>query len=1088
MTPHRLRSFGLAALALLLVALAGSSRAQPLRLIQEVDDEDAPGAPFPPESGVQLELGQDGEAALVSPHGRRERLDPSNVSFARDAEGAARVVALDPQSGELLVLRLGTGGVTEQTLRVRELSGVAAAGVALDPARDRLFVLEASRGRVLRIDGVMHGRRRSESFELPAQLPELRGLAFDPTSGHLLALAPDAGELLEFTPEGRLVSVRALPARARGARTLAVAPSSDATDAPERHSLFVAAESAGGGSTFELALESLALAAASTVVATLVQTVNTAAFSPPSPDPSGIELIGDAGPLLIGDGEVEEMSIWAGVNLFEVSTSGSQTGNSSSTFFSDEPVGVARNPANGRIFISDDTGTRSVYEVTPGANNRIDVGDPVRQFPTAGFGANDPEGVAYGAGSLWIADGVNAEVYRLSPGANSQFDGGGDDVISHFDTQSLGVTDPEGIAYDSDGGNLYVVGEPTDRVAHISASGSLLRWIDTSAANADAPAGLAYGPGPAGSGTRRLYLVARGVDNGSNPNENDGKLYVFSLAPLTSGNQVPNVSAGPDLATDVSSPVTLAGSVGDDGLPNPPGTVTTTWSQLSGPGTISFANPNAVSTTATFSGVGSYVARLTANDSQLQASDDVSIVATSSNGNTTLERRLVAGSDDAEQGASGSVGLTSSDLELVEDGGDVQTVGLRFAGLAIPRGATIQTAWIQFQTDETGIALASLTLAGEASDDAAPFASGAGNVGARPRTAAAVAWSPSAWNMVGEAGDPQRTPDLAAVVREIVSRGGWNSGQSLAFIVTGSGSRVAESFEGSATGAALLHVEFGGSGGNLSPSVSAGPDRTISLGGAASLDGSASDDGMPDPPGVLSTSWSQLSGPGLAQFASASSVDTTATFSAAGSYVLRLLADDGAAQASDQMAVTVIDPNAAGVVEARINLGSDDAEQRVSNGSVSLTGSDLELGVDGVRIQLVGLRFPGLAIPPGAHIRSAWIQLQADETNANLASLGVQAELSASPAPFAASAFNLSSRPRTAALTWTPATWSLVGEASDAQRTPDLASLVQDAVNVPGRSLGDALVFVISGSGTRTAESFEGKATGAALLHVEYGP
>ena len=63
----------------------------------------------------------------------------------------------------------------------------------------------------------------------------------------------------------------------------------------------------------------------------------------------------------------------------------------------------------------------------------------------------------------------------------------------------------------------------------------------------------------------------------------------------------------------------------DDGLPNPPGAVSTTWSKVSGPGTVTFGNANAVDTTASFSLAGSYVLRLTANDSALQASDDISV-------------------------------------------------------------------------------------------------------------------------------------------------------------------------------------------------------------------------------------------------------------------------------------------------------------------------------------------------------------------------------------------------------------------------------------------------------------------------------
>jgi uncharacterized protein YjiK len=1081
--PLRSLVLGLAALV-----LAAGASAQPLPLIREVDDEEAAGAPFPPGEGIQLELGAEGGATLSWARGRRRDLsDASLVAFARAADGSARVVALDPVSGELLVLRAGARGVASQTLRLGELVGLEASGLAFDADNGRLFVLEGSRARIVRMDDVLRARRRSETIELSGPLPVLRGLAFDPASGHLLALAPPTGELLELAQDGRLVSVRMLPEHARGARTLAIAPSTDGSDAPERLSLFAAAPSAGGGTTYELALEPLALAAATTVSPTLLQTVLTSAFTPPSPDPSGIELLGPDGPLLISDGEVEEMSIYRGANLFEVSLAGSLLSTADTTAFSDEPTGVARNPGNGHLFFSDDTGTRSVYEVTPGSDGRVSPGDPVRQIVLPS--SIDTEGVAFGSGSLWIADGVNAEVYRISPGGNGLFDGGGDDLISHFDVGALGVTDPEGIAYDPDGGNLYLTGAGDDLVAHVTASGALLRWLDLSAGNPRNSAGLAYGPGPAGTTTRRLYLVARGTDNDSDPNENDGKLFVFAVAPLSSGNQAPSVSAGPDLTTDLSQPVALDGSVGDDGLPNPPGQLTTSWSQLSGPGTITFAQPNAVDTTATFSGVGTYVARLTASDSQLSAFDDVAIVVSSSDGTTTLEKRVAAGSDDAEQGASGAVDLTSSDLELVTDGSDVQAVGVRFAGLAIPRGAPIQAAWLQFQTDEATSVATSLTIRGEASDDAAPFTSGTNNVGARPRTAAAVAWAPPAWNVVGEAGLAQRSPDLRAIVQEIVNRSGWSSGHSLAFVLTGSGSRVAESYDGTASAAPLLHVVFGGSAGNQPPSASAGPDRIVALAEAAALDGSASDDGLPNPPGALTTRWSQVSGPGVARFADANTVDTTVSFSAAGSYVLRLSVSDGEAEAADDAGFTVVDPDAPGVVNARIAAGADDAEQRVSNGSVALGGDDLELGFDRKQAQLIGLRFQNLVIPPGAHIRSAWIQLTADETKTSLASLTIAAEASANAAVLRASAFDLSSRPRTAtSVAWTPPVWSLVGESGAAQRTPDLTALVQEVVNRPGWDFGNAMVFLVSGSGTRTAESFEGSAASAPLLHVEYGP
>jgi hypothetical protein len=46
------------------------------------------------------------------------------------------------------------------------------------------------------------------------------------------------------------------------------------------------------------------------------------------------------------------------------------------------------------------------------------------------------------------------------------------------------------------------------------------------------------------------------------------------------------------------------------------------------------------------------------------------------------------------------------------------------------------------------------------------------------------------------------------VIQEIVNRPGWASGNSLVILISGTGKRVAESFNGDKTGAALLHVEY----------------------------------------------------------------------------------------------------------------------------------------------------------------------------------------------------------------------------------------------------------------------------------------
>src|SRR5882762_9959878 len=92
---------------------------------------------------------------------------------------------------------------------------------------------------------------------------------------------------------------------------------------------------------------------------------------------------------------------------------------------------------------------------------------------------------------------------------------------------------------------------------------------------------------------------------------------------------------------------------------------------------------------------------------------------------------------------------------------------------------------------------------------------------------------------------------------------------------------------------------------NLAPVVNAGVDQVITLPSIANLTGVAIDDGQPNPPGVLTTTWSQVSGPGTVSFSNASALNSTATFSASGAYVLRLTASDGALAVSDDVAVTV---------------------------------------------------------------------------------------------------------------------------------------------------------------------------------------
>ena len=125
----------------------------------------------------------------------------------------------------------------------------------------------------------------------------------------------------------------------------------------------------------------------------------------------------------------------------------------------------------------------------------------------------------------------------------------------------------------------------------------------------------------------------------------------------------------------------LDATVNDDGLPDPPGTVSVTWSKISGLGSVSFDDASAIDTTASFSQVGIYVLQLMASDGIETTIDDVMITVEIP---LTVESRLSASVDDAEESSSGNVSVSSSDLELVEDS-STQIVGMRFNDIDIPQ-------------------------------------------------------------------------------------------------------------------------------------------------------------------------------------------------------------------------------------------------------------------------------------------------------------------------------------------------------------------------------------------------------------------
>ncbi|MEO8345815.1 MAG: PASTA domain-containing protein, partial [Betaproteobacteria bacterium] len=126
---------------------------------------------------------------------------------------------------------------------------------------------------------------------------------------------------------------------------------------------------------------------------------------------------------------------------------------------------------------------------------------------------------------------------------------------------------------------------------------------------------------------------------------------------------------------------------------------------------------------------------------------------------------------------------------------------------------------------------------------------------------------------------------------------------------------------------------------NQAPVVSAGANQTISLPNFALLIGTATDDGLPNPPAVLTFGWAKISGPGTVTFAAPSSLTTTATFGVAGVYVLSFTANDSALATSASVTITV-NPAGPGNQPPAVNAGADQSITLPATATLNGTATD----------------------------------------------------------------------------------------------------------------------------------------------------
>jgi hypothetical protein len=188
-----------------------------------------------------------------------------------------------------------------------------------------------------------------------------------------------------------------------------------------------------------------------------------------------------------------------------------------------------------------------------------------------------------------------------------------------------------------------------------------------------------------------------------------------------------------------------------------------------------------------------------------------------------LEWKVTSSTDDNEEFANGGAmaGADSSDLELGYEGDldptNLQIVGCRWVGIAVPKGATITEAWVQFSADDVDNAYhtpaVSVIIEGELSAGPLTFSNTGGELSSRKKTTANVVWNIPTWTTVHAKGPDERTPDISKIIQEIVNQPDW-AGEAIVLTFRDNpakpsqGCREAEAFDGGADEAPALHIRY----------------------------------------------------------------------------------------------------------------------------------------------------------------------------------------------------------------------------------------------------------------------------------------
>ncbi len=380
---------------------------------------------------------------------------------------------------------------------------------------------------------------------------------------------------------------------------------------------------------------------------------------------------------------------------------------------------------------------------------------------------------------------------------------------------------------------------------------------------------------------------------------------------------------------------------------------------------------------------------------------------------------IAAETDDAEEEvSSGSMDVTSSDLELIEDG-EEQVVGLRFENVQIPARGILHSAYIQFTVDETDSEATSLTFRGEMATASTTFTDTDSDISSRTTTSESAVWNNvPAWNSTGEDGIRQRSPSLVAIIEEITAQSGWDSGNPLTFIISGNGKRVAESYDtnDSSDGAPVLSLFY-----------SCNPAGTVCDDGDATTvldleDGNCNCLGVPKTAAVTySVNHDDDDAEEVTSTTDMGSVSLDSSD-------LELIEDGSDEQVVGLRFNDILIPAGATISDAYIQFTADNSDSGTTN-----------LVIQGEKV-LHSVRFT--------------------EDDSNLSSR----------------------TKTTASVAWDAVADWATGDAAAAQRSPDVKDIIQEIIDQEGWRPFNSMSFFITGSGVREAESHDSGQGAAQLI------